>query len=51
MKRERDAWENGPAIQIPLMPVVATLVAHLNKEQMMLEVIHDRTATGVTTVV
>jgi hypothetical protein len=48
---KRDAWENGPPLQIPWMPAVATLLAHLNTEQMMLEIIHDRTATGVTTVV
>lgn len=48
---KRDAWENGPPIQIPLMSAVATLLAHLNTEQMMFEIIRDRTATGVTTVV
>jgi hypothetical protein len=38
-------------IKTPLMPEAATSVATWSTEQMMLEMVHDRVATGVTRVV
>jgi hypothetical protein len=41
----------GNPTKTHLMPEAATSVSTLSTEQMMLEMVHDRVATGVTKVV
>lgn len=47
----RSAQEKGTPIQIHLMPAAGISVANGSTEQRMLEIVHNRVTTGVTTVV
>ena len=47
----RNAQGEGKAIQIHLMPAAEISVATGSTEQRILEVVHNRVITGVTTVV
>jgi hypothetical protein len=48
---KRDAQKKDIPISIPLMLEAATSLATFSTEQIMLEIVHDRVATGVTRVV